>query len=244
MTWIVVGTSAGVGRALAEELASPKRPLLLASRDARDLEALAAHLTLTRSARVATVAVDGGEPDHFARSVEAALPAGESLEGIFLPLGTTREDDDAFLPAVKAEVLVRVNYLSVAAVIGRLLPLLARNPGGVVVGFGSVANTRGRGRNLYYGAAKRALRAHFEGLAHALTGRGVSVQLWILGYHDTGLAWGRALPFPKEDPAATARRVIARLGKGSGTFYAPRYWRLVTFLLRALPEVLFRKVRA
>ena len=244
MTWVVAGASSGLGRAVAEALAAPGRSLLLSSRDGRDLAALAAHLALTRGATVATVAADARDPDAFSRALAAAAPEGERVEGVLLPLGAMDEEDGALLAPERAASIVAVNYLAVAAVAARFLPDLAREPGGVLVGFGSVAGTRGRRRNLHYAASKRALRVLFEGIAHGFSERGVRVQLWVLGYHDTALAWGLDLPFPKADPAATARRVVARLGKGSGTFYAPRPWRLLTALLRCLPGPLWRRVKA
>ena len=242
MTWVIVGASAGVGRALAEELAAPNTRLLLVSRDAEDLEALASHLRLAREAAVSLLSADADDPGALARGICAALPESERIEGVLLPVGAVNEDDDPLSTPERAERLVRVNYLSPASVASALLPRLLSG-GGVVVGFGSVADVRGRQRNVTYAAAKRALRSHFESLRCAYGGRGVRVQFWVLGYHDTGLAWGRKLPLPKADPASTARRVVRAIRRGrSGVFFAPRIWRVVTLLLRFLPLAVFRRL--
>ena len=60
MIAIVVGASAGLGRALAEELAATGHDLVVVSSDARDLEALASDLRIRHGVRVVTVPFDLG----------------------------------------------------------------------------------------------------------------------------------------------------------------------------------------
>ena len=55
---LVVGASAGVGRALSEALAQRGNALLLVASDARDLERQASHLRSMYSVQVATVAAN------------------------------------------------------------------------------------------------------------------------------------------------------------------------------------------
>lgn len=242
MTWIVVGASAGVGREIAGQLAGLGRSLLLVARGREDLEAVALDLGLRFGGEVRTVEADATRPESFAGAVLAAVRPDERIEGLLLPLGTIDEEDSPELSRERAESLVNVNFLSPAALISSFLPLLRAQEGASIVGLGSIADARGRRRNLHYGAAKRALRFFFEGLLHAETGRGLCVQFWVLGYHDTGLAFGKKLPLPPESPAATARRIVRNLGKRSGVFYTPRYWRAVAAVLRALPLGLYRKL--
>ena len=63
MRALVVGASAGVGRALAEGLAARGYDLLLVASDQRDLDAEAAHLRLTHGVAVTTVAADAAKPE-------------------------------------------------------------------------------------------------------------------------------------------------------------------------------------
>jgi NAD(P)-dependent dehydrogenase (short-subunit alcohol dehydrogenase family) len=114
---------------------------------------------------------------------------------------------------------------------------------GAIVGFGSVAAERGRGRNVVYAAAKRGLESVFESWRHRLEPQGLSVVLYTLGYVDTNLAFGRALPFPKADPHRIAEQVCDELGRVRGKRFLPGGWRYVAFMVRALPWFLYRRAR-
>ncbi len=244
MKWLVVGASAGLGRALAERLARDRAPLLLVASDARDLDALGADLGIRFGADVRTLAADAADPAGFADAVAEALPAGVAIDGLLFPIGLSVDDDDGTAPPERAERLLAVNFLSVAAVAGRLLPRMLEQGRGVIAGFGSVAAARGRGRNVVYAAGKRALESYFESLRHLGDARGVRVFFYVLGYMDTALAFGKALPFPVADPARIADRVVRDLAHGAGgSRHLPRWWAPIGAVVRALPWALFRRMR-
>ena len=244
MIAIVVGASAGLGRALAGELAAAGRDLVVVSSDARDLEALASDLRIRHGVRVVAVPFDlsGERSSGVERLGEAAAELG-SPDALLLPLGWTAASDDATLDMETAERLVRTNFLSVAAVVGRFLPELQRRPHASVVGFGSVAATRGRGTNVFYAASKRALETYFESLRHACAGTPVRVSFYVLGYLETNLAFGRRTLLPRADPARLAARVVRNLGRREGVLYHPRAWRLVAAALPLIPFSVYRRLK-
>jgi short-subunit dehydrogenase len=244
VTWVIVGASAGLGRALAERLARDRAPLLLVASDERDLAALRADLEIRHGARVSVLAGDAASPAALAEAVAAALAPGEPVAGLLFPLGLSVDDDDLSAPPALAARLAAVNFLAVAAVCARLLPRMLERGSGAIAGFGSVAAARGRARNVVYAASKRALESYFESLRHAAFARGVSVSFYVLGYMDTALAFGKALPFPAADPADVAARVVADLARGrGGTRHLPAWWAPVTAAVRALPWAVFRRMR-
>jgi short-subunit dehydrogenase len=240
---VVVGASAGLGRALAGELAAAGHDLVVVSSDTRDLEALASDLRIRHGTRVVAVPLDlGGDLSGVARLEKATAELG-SPDALLLPVGWTAASDDACLDPSLAERLVKTNFLSVAAVVGRLLPELQRRPRASVVGFGSVAAARGRGANVFYAASKRALQAYFESLRHACAGTPVRVSFYILGYLDTSLAFGRRTLLPRADPARLAARVVRDLGRREGVSYHPRAWRLVGAALPLVPFSVYRRLK-
>jgi short-subunit dehydrogenase len=244
VTWIVVGASAGLGRALAERLGREGRPLLLVAGDARDLEVLAADLKLSGSS-VRVLAHDAADHEGLARRLAEAVRPDEELDGLLFPLGAMApaDKDDGQLAPAEAERLLRINFLSVTSVVGRFLPKLLAQGRGTVAGFGSVAAVRGRSRNVVYSASKRALESYFESLRHLGESRGLRVVFYTLGYLDTGLAFGKELRLPKADPARIADRVCGELGRRSGGRYAPRWWAPAAAVIRRTPWFLFRRLK-
>jgi short-subunit dehydrogenase len=240
---IVVGASAGLGRALAGELAAAGHDLVVVSSDGRDLEALASDLRIRHGVRVITAPFDlGGGPSGVERLGEAVAELGRP-DTLLLPVGWTAAADEATTDAGLAERLVRTNFLSVTALVGRVLPELQRRPRASVVGFGSVAAVRGRGSNVFYAASKRALETYFESLRHACAGTPVRVSFYVLGYLETNLAFGRRTLLPRADPARLATRVVRDLGRREGVLYHPRAWRLVAAALPLVPFSVYRRLK-
>lgn len=239
---VVVGASSGLGRALAEHLARQGRPLLLVSSDERDVAALAADFRLVHGIRARGLAADATRPGELAAAIGEAL-AGEIPEALLFPVGLVSDEDDGTLDPARSAQLWDANFGAVVAVVSTQLPALLERGRGAIVGFGSVAALRGRGRNVVYAAAKRALDSYFESLRHLGEPRGLVVNCYVLGYLDTNLAWGRALPFRPASPARTAERVCRELGRPRGRRYHPRPWAALALVLRALPWFVYRRLR-
>ena len=241
--WVVVGASAGLGRALAERLAEDHRSLLVVASDERDLVPLGAELGITSGADVRTLAHDAADHAGLAERIDRALGEAE-LEGLLFPIGSVRDDDTGDLDGAEAEDLVRINLLSIVSVTSRLVPRMVAQGRGSIVGFGSIAAARGRSRNVLYAACKRGLESYFESLRHRCERHGITVAWYVLGYVDTNQSFGRPLLLSAADPATLARRICGDLGRARGRHYLPRAWRMVALFLRCLPWTVFRRVEA
>ncbi|HEV8240579.1 MAG TPA: SDR family NAD(P)-dependent oxidoreductase [Thermoanaerobaculia bacterium] len=242
MTAVVVGASAGLGRALAVELARSGRPLLLVASDRRDLDALAGDLSLRFGVAAKVLALDAADADALAAGLRAAAAELPPVEALLLPIGTVDDGDTPLLEPARARRLIDVNFTAPAAAVRELLPGMLERHRGAVVGFGSVAAARGRSRNAVYAAAKRALASYFESLRHLAEPAGVAVAFYVLGYLDTRLAFGRRLLLPKGAPTAVARRVVRRLGRDRGVGYLPRFWYPLVLALKALPHAVYGRL--
>lgn len=243
MSAIVVGASAGLGRALAGELARRGQELLLVASDARDLEALASDLRLRHGVAVGTVAMDlAATPDPGAR-IRTALEGLSPPSALLLPVGVSRADDDLTLGPGAIGQLLAINLHAPLAIVHVLLPDLLESRGTVVL-FGSIAGVRGRGRNVVYAGAKRALVSLYESLRQRYRTAELSVQLYQLGFLDTNLTHGMALPAAAVAPEAVARIVVDRLGRGSSLRYLPAKFALVAAVVRSLPWFLYRRMKS
>ncbi|HEY0232133.1 MAG TPA: SDR family NAD(P)-dependent oxidoreductase [Dokdonella sp.] len=242
MSAIVIGASSGLGRALAEELARCRHDLLLVASDPRDLEALAADLKLRHEVDVNTIALDfGREADPGAR-IAAALDGLSAPDALLLPIGHSRRDDDLSIGAAEIGQLLAINLHAPLAIVQALLPRLLETRGTIVL-FGSIAGVRGRGRNVVYASAKRALVSLYESLRQRYRPDELRVQLYQLGFLATNLTHGMALPTAPVAPARVAKTVVARLRQGSSLRYLPVKFALIALIVRALPWPLYRRMK-
>ena len=139
MRAIIVGASAGVGRALSEALAARGDALLLVASDLRDLDPQAASLRLKHGAQVEVLAADARRPEEFLSSIASAARAFGDPQLLLLPIGVSRNDDSGTLPLEETRTLIDTNLVSIVSVVGHFLPFMLAANRGCIVGFGSVA---------------------------------------------------------------------------------------------------------
>lgn len=242
MTALLVGASAGVGRALSEALAARGDALALVASDAEDLDALAAHLRTVYNAEVHTISADAGDlAGCVAKIAEVAASLGV-VDQLYFPIGASRRDDLANLGAREILTILNSNLAVVMAITAHFLPQLLQQPDARVVGFGSIAAVRGRKANVVYSAAKRGLESYFESLRHLTAGTDVRVQFFRLGYVDTQQSFGQRLLFPMVSPQQVANHVLASAHQDFGAQYYPWFWQLIALAVAWLPWPLYKRL--
>ena len=94
MTYVIVGASAGVGRALATRFAAAGHDLVLVASDERDLRATAADLAIRHGVRTRCVAADAARDPRCAERITAAAVELGGLDGALFPIGAVSPADD------------------------------------------------------------------------------------------------------------------------------------------------------
>jgi short-subunit dehydrogenase len=239
LSYLIVGASTGLGRALAEEYARAGNDLVLLSRDERDIEALAAHLLLRFGILAVPLAIDLAQEADFLPRIDRALAQLSPLRGVLLPVGASDSDDHVGESGELLMQVAQVNFVNPCRILNALLPHLRD---GEVIGFGSVAALRGRTRNAAYAASKRALMTYFESIRHSAGPANIAVRFYVPGYLDTNLAFGQKLLFRAADPRRLARLVHADSGR-SCTRYFPAYWRFIVLIVSMLPWAIYRRLK-
>ena len=242
MRAFVLGASAGLGRALTEALAARGDDLLLVASDPCDLEAQAAHLRLVYGVKVEILATDAAHTAQCLEHIRTAAARFGAIDAILFPIGLSLSEDCGTLPLQQTQQLINVNLLTVVGAIGQFLPDLLASNFGSIVGFSSVAATRGRGANIVYAAAKRGLESYFESLRHLTAHTEIRVQLYRLGYVATQQSFGQHLLFPVASPEVIAETVLRNLRSDRGLTYLPRYWAILARIVSALPWPIFKRL--
>lgn len=241
-TWIVLGASSSMARALARKLAARGDGLILAGRDSEDLAAIAADCAL-RGARFAeAMPFDAREPEGFAALIaRAEREEGEISAAVFVGSMPPQAAIDAD-PALIAPT-VTDNFAGPARFCHMLAPVLEARGQGTIVGVGSVAGDRGRLGNYVYGAAKAGFATYLSGLRNRLGRSGAHVVTVKPGFVDTAMTWGIPGMFLVAPPEAVANAILRAVRRRRNVIYTPFFWRYIMLVIRAVPEPVFKKLK-
>ncbi len=171
---VVTGASAGIGAALARELARHGHDLVLAARSVAPMEALAAELR-EGGAAATVIAADLSKPGAAATLASEIARRGLAIDILVnnAGLGVAGRFDRCD-PARVSEIL-QVNIVALTELTRLLLPgMIARGHGRVML-VASVAGFQPGPRMAAYFASKAYVLSLGEALAYELRGTGVSV---------------------------------------------------------------------
>ena len=141
-----------------------------------------------------------------------------------------------------ADLINNANYLSIVHFIEKMIPIFEKKNNGSIVGFGSVASSLGRKKNVLYSASKRALNSYFESLISAYNKKNIKTQFYILGYLDTNLASDKDLIFPKACTKKLALKVYNNINKDNIIKYYPNWWGVICYLISIIPFYIIKKM--
>lgn len=242
MTFIIVGASAGLGRALAEKFAAEKNDLILISTDIRDLLPLKSDLEIRFNVKITPIEISFKKIPSDFTTITKALSSLSPLEGILYPLGYFDINDTPGLSDALAIEIFNSNLISICLMINHFLNLL-RERKSTIIGFGSVAAIRGRTKNATYSASKRGLESFFESLRHHTQNSNVVAQFYVLGYLDTNSSFGQnTFIFKPADIKKLSDIVYSNRFKDIGTTVYPKEWKLVKLILPYVPWKFFKKI--
>lgn len=240
--WLILGASSIIAREFARAVTARGASVILAGRDLEELEATAIDLRV-RGARAEIVAFDARDRASHNAVLEMCfqlLAPGELdifLAFASMPSQAAMEDDPDLAIAT-----IEASYTGAVGILLTVVPLLEGASKGRVLVIGSVSGDRGRRKNFIYGSAKAGLRAFCAGLRSKLNPAGIPVTLIRAGFMDTAMTWGMPGIFLAASPYDAARAMLDASLKGKDEIYYPRFWALIMFVIKSIPERIFKRL--
>mgnify|MGYP001174166828 CR=1 FL=1 len=242
MNSIIIGASAGIGKALAYELAKHGHQLILVSSDERDLISLCNDISISYDTSAKYIVSDLKNLD-LKNIVSQIKEYCTSINNIFLIAGVSNLDPTRDRSSDINEI-IDVNLKSPILIMESLFSLLDSTGAANIVGLGSIAAIRARSTRLIYASCKKALEFYFQGLMHKFSQTNVKIQFYRLGYAATQMTYGQNLAFPAIRPENAAKIILRRLDKNIELGYIPGWWRYICWTYHALPWFIFKRMKA
>lgn len=244
MKAVVFGGTAGIGRAVAQQLAARGEAVFLLGRDGSALERSAADLTARhpQQARAGWALCDLEDPSGFAGALDAADAALGGFDSVVVTAAMFATQADLEADVELTRRLTTANFANTVTFCEHARKRLLARGGGWLTVLSSVAGDRGRKPVAIYGASKAGLSAYLEAIDHKFRASG----LWVLsvkpGFVKTAMTAGlKAPPFAGE-PDGVARDIVAAMARRKPLIYTPGIWRLVMLVIRHLPRFVMRKI--
>jgi short-subunit dehydrogenase len=240
---VVIGATSGLGWEITLELARQGHEILIVGQHERDISACASHLKAVYDSVCYKLVVNANDINYFEQQLSQTAQDFGNINYLFLPLGYSSLDDSFDITNEEMHKIVNVNFLAFFIALKIFMRKLNNQGKSGIVAFSSIATIRGRGKNIVYSASKRAIESVCESLSTLKGTRKFTVQCYRIGYTDTHQVYGKSLIFPPVSANVIAARIVRQLNRNnSRIFYLPRYWRILSFLIRIMPSVLFQKV--
>lgn len=238
---LVLGGSSDIGLAIARAFAAEGHDILLAARRPVELTADCADIALRYGVSATAHRFDVLETG----AVESFLDEIGNLPAIVVcSVGVLGDQRLSERDSVAAAGVLRANFEGPALVLGALATRFEARGSGVLVGISSVAGDRGRASNYVYGAAKAGFTAFLSGLRNRLARHNVHVLTVKPGFVATRMIAGLKTPTAlTASPQEVATAVLKAVRHRRDVIYVRRVWWLVMFVICAIPERLFKRLK-
>jgi short-subunit dehydrogenase len=238
-----MGATSAIAEATAREFARRGDALFLVGRNADRLQAIAADLKLRGASHAQYRVLDAVDVEAYPALLDEAELALGGLDAALIAHGTLSNQADCQASVEQLMQEFKVNALSVMALCTHLANRFEAQRRGTIAVISSVAGERGRRSNYVYGAAKAAVSAFTSGLRQRLYVHGVRVVTIKPGFVDTPMTAGFSKSALWATPAAVAPLIARAMIHGTPVRYVPGFWRPIMWIIRAIPETLFRRLR-
>ncbi|MBF2754372.1 MAG: SDR family oxidoreductase [Gammaproteobacteria bacterium AqS3] len=238
---LLLGARSNIALATAEVFARAGWNLQLAARNAETLQENRGFFEEQFGVSVTLCEFDVLAISDHLRFIEALPELPDAAICCVGALGDQEHDQAHPADAVR---IMRTNYEGPAQILEALAGRFAQRGSGALVGVSSVAGDRGRASNYIYGSAKAGFTAFLSGLRARLVGSGVHVVTVLPGFVATKMISHLQTPKPlTASPEAVGRAIYRSVLRCKNRIYVGKLWAPIMWIMRHLPEALFKRIR-
>ena len=234
---IIIGASSGIGRALAKVLASHGYGVGLAARRTEFLRTLASELQTKTFVKT----IDVSKPIEAMAGLRELIAEMNDVELFVISSGTGFVNPK--LDWDPESETIAVNVGGFAAIANVAVTHLEARRSGCLAGISSIAAVRGNPDAPSYNASKAFMSNYLQGLRYRFAKLGLPVTVIDVqpGFVDTAMAKADR-KFWVASPEKAAEQIFGAIQKRRPHVYVTRRWRIVAWLLKAMPDSLLARI--
>lgn len=242
---LILGATSGIAVAAARVWAARGDRFFLVARSADKLAPVIQDLK-DRGGQVAgTLLVDLNDTTRHVDILKQAEASLGRIDVALLAHGVLGDSELSRHSFEEAKRILDTNFVNPVSLLTLLGDRMEKAQAGTIAVISSVAGERGRQSNYLYGSSKAGLTAFLSGLRNRLSPSGVRVLTIKPGFVDTAMIehvrhkksilWAR--------PEVVGAGLVRAVDRGCDVVYLPGYWALIMFVVRAIPEFIFKRLK-
>ena len=238
---LLLGAGSDIAVSLARKFASAGYGIQLAARNVSRLQPLQQDVAIRYNVPCSLHEFDAARPDTHAPFFTSLSVRPDVTISIFGYLGEQKTAESDWS---ECERIISVNYTGAVSILNIVANAYAAQGNGTIVGISSVAGERGRQSNYFYGSAKAGFTAYLSGLRNRLFPAGVHVLTVKPGFVATKMTENMTLPpLVTAQPDEVAAAIFRAVQKKKDVLYVRWMWRWIMFLIKCIPESVFKKMK-
>jgi decaprenylphospho-beta-D-erythro-pentofuranosid-2-ulose 2-reductase len=239
---LILGASSAIAEHTARLFAQRGDRLLLVARNAERLKTTSDDLRVRGASDCDYRVADLTDTSAHAQLLQEATTQLDGLDIVLLAYGTLGDQKACEQDFALALQELQTNCLSVLSLLTLLANLFEQQGQGSIAVISSVAGDRGRQSNYVYGTAKGALSVFLQGLRNRLSKSKVQVLTVKPGFVDSPMTKDFKKGPLWVKPAVIAQGIVKAIDKQKDVVYLPFFWRYIMFVIKLIPEKLFKRL--
>ncbi len=239
---LIVGATSAIAEATARRYAREGASLYLLARNAERLDSLARDLRIRGAGSVGHAGFEAGELGAHEARIEQAILQMDGIDIALIAHGTLGDQKACEKNVALTLRELNTNLVSTVSLLTHLANRFEAQGHGSIAVIGSVAGERGRQSNYVYGTAKGALSIFLQGLRNRMHKKGVHVLTIKPGFVDTPMTAAFNKGPLWSSPDAIAAAIERAIDKKKDEIYAPWWWGGIMFVIKSIPERLFKRL--
>ena len=239
---LVLGATSGIAEATCRIWASQGASLFHIARNAEKLAAVAADLKTRGASFIDTAVADLDDTDKHPELLAHAINSLTGMDIAYLAHGILGDQTEAERDFNTAAQIIHTNYMAPVSLLTWLANFCVQRHSGTLAVISSVAGDRGRKSNYLYGSSKAGLSAVLGGLRNRVDREGVTVLTIKPGPTKTAMTANMPKSEKFADPESVAESIVSAIDKRKDILYVPFQWQPIMFIIRNIPERIFKKL--
>jgi len=239
---LIIGATSAVAENVARIYAKQGACLVLVARNQERLAIIAADLKIRGALKVLTIVMDVNVLDKHQSTIDSILNKIERVDVCLIAHGTLPNQAACQEKSKLMIQALNTNGISTLSLLTLIASHFEKQKSGTIAVITSVAGDRGRQSNYVYGAAKGMVSIFLQGLRNRLHGFNIHVLDIKPGFIDTPMTANLSKNFLWAKPNYVAKQIVQGIKNKKQTLYTPSFWRLIMFIIRQIPESIFKRL--